>query len=191
MSSMTSPYEYDPREVSIMAACFVVLGVGGGILSSILLDKYQCYLKLLRLILVGSIISCAIAFWALPHRSAPIFCVNISLIGFFLLPIMAIGYSFCAELAYPNSDSLSSGMMMLLSQIFGVGVSYLATFFIEALKQPLAAVALFLGQFICSLLLSLVLKEDLRRLNAGKEGMKEIAADESKLFDDSPNELEE
>ena len=168
MNSITEPYEYSPFDASLMGMAFVCLGVFGGIFFSILLDKYQCYLKMLRIINFGSLFTGAFTFYFLPLGNTFLFCSNMGLLGLFLLPIISIGYSFCAEVAYPVSDSLSSGIMMLTSQIYGTIVSYLATFLIEDLKAPWAALSLFCVQFTLSLLLTFLMKEDLRRLNAGK-----------------------
>merc|ERR1719329_1026596 len=115
MNSITSPYLYSPVDASLMGVSFVIFGVSGGIAFSMMLDKYQCYLKTLQLINLGCVITGGIAFWGLPSGNTIVFCINIGLIGLFLLPIIAVGFAFCAELAYPNSDSLSAGLMMLIS----------------------------------------------------------------------------
>ena len=175
MNSITRPYGYTPLGASLMGVSFVVLGVTGGLVFSIIIDKSQCYLKMLRFINCGSIIAGGLAFWCLPTGNITIFCSNLGMLGLFLLPIIAIGLSFCAELAYPISDSLSSGIMMLTSQVYGTIVSYLATYLIENLNSPLAALGLFSAQFILSLFLTIFLKEDLRRINAGKQGLKQIS----------------
>lgn len=141
MNSITSPYNYTPLDASLMGASFVFAGVIGGILFSVLLDKYQCYTKILRFINFGSLIAGGLALFFLPHGNVYLFCLNMALIGLFLLPIIAVGYSFCAELAYPTSDSLSSGIMMLLSQVFGTIVSYAATILIK--YSPLYTLAMF------------------------------------------------
>merc|ERR1719329_2028571 len=165
MNSITKPYDYTPADASFMGVSFVFAGVIGGIVFSVLLDKYQCYNKMLRIINLGSLIAGGLALYFLPLGNVYLFCLNMALIGLFLLPIISVGYSFCAELAYPTSDSLSSGIMVLLSQIFGTIVSYAATILIEKFNSPLGALAMFCTQFTLSLLLSFVLKEDLRRLN--------------------------
>lgn len=126
---------------------------------------------MLKFINIGCAIVGGILFWGLPTGSTVIACINIAFIGLFLLPIIAVGYSFCAELSYPNSDSLASGLMMLLSQVFGTFVSFAATILIDKVS-PRGALTLFEVQFVASCLLSFVIKEDLRRLNAGRASLK-------------------
>jgi hypothetical protein len=47
-------------------------------------------------------------------------------VGFFLLPIIPLGYGFSIELSYPVSESMTNGVMMLFSQMLGSGVTFLA-----------------------------------------------------------------
>jgi len=176
MNSITDPYGYTPFEASLMGASFVVVGVTGAMVSSVFLDKYQCYNAMLRTSAAGSALTGAVMFWSLPHGNTPIFCANIGVLGLFLLPTISIGYSFCAELAYPVSEALSTGLMMLSSQLAGTVVSYVATAIIDAVS-PLACLAMLLTQFVLALLMSLWVKEDLRRLNVGRDDLKRMAAE--------------
>ena len=108
----------------------------------------------------------------LPSKNAYIFGANVGILGFFLIPIIMTSFSFCAEMTYPVSEALSQGVMVLFSQIYGTGISYLATYMIEQ-DYPLIALTFLICQFCVSAAISLFMTEDLKRLNLGKQDIQE------------------
>lgn len=92
---------------------------------------------------------------------------NIACLGFFILPIIPVGYSFSIELTYPVSEVMSNGIIMLFSQFIGTIVTYVGT--VVAQKDPLYVVMIFGSMIASSGFAALMIKEDLRRLNLGKQ----------------------
>lgn len=131
MNSITSPYGYTPTDASIVGASFVVSGVFGSIFFSFILDYFQCYLLTMRIVLFATIVIGVPIYFTLPHGSTVLFSINIGLLGFFLLPIIMISFSFCSETTYPISEALSQGIIVLFSQIYGTALSYFSTWIIE------------------------------------------------------------
>jgi len=86
-----------------------------------------------------------------------IISINMGLLGACLLPMVSIGLSYCTEIAYPTSETLATGMMLLSAQIMGIGASYLGTYLIEA-YSPLACVTMLLVQFSVAFLATLTVK---------------------------------
>jgi len=84
-------------------------------------------------------------------------CINMGLLGACLLPMVSIGMSYCTELAYPVSEVLATGMMLLSAQVVGIGTSYLGTYLIEAIS-PLACVTMLLIQFTIAFFTTLTIK---------------------------------
>lgn len=115
ISPISEPYGFDPTDASIMGACFVLSGVVGSFMISIMLDKYKCFLKSIRFICFGSLISALGIYFSLKSGKLYLVCVNIGILGFCLLPICSVGYSFCTELTYPISEPMSNGIMTFVS----------------------------------------------------------------------------
>lgn len=44
-----------------------------------------------------------------------LFSINLAFIGFFVIPIIPSSYAFAVELTYPVPESMSNGMMILVS----------------------------------------------------------------------------
>ena len=115
ISPISQPFKFNSSDASIMGASFVLSGVFGSFLISIFLDKYKCFLKAIRFICFGSFISSIGIYFSLNSESLLLACINIGVLGFCLLPICSVGYSFCTELTYPISEPMSNGIMTFVS----------------------------------------------------------------------------
>lgn len=90
--------------------------------------------------------------------------------GFFTLPVIPLGYSFSVELTYPVSEAMSNGIMVLVSQIVGTSVTYLGGYLSHMNEDgPMYVIGLFAVQITIGFLASLMIVEDLRRVNLSKK----------------------
>ena len=169
LNSLVEPYDYTPTDATIIGVAFVCAGMAGSILFSFILDKYHCYVALLRVITLFTSILMAAILYTLPSRNTLLLSINMGLLGLFNVPIIPIGFSLASEITFPVSVTLAQGIFLLLTQSYGTGLSYLATYIIEQMNRPLTVIGIVLCQFILSFLLSFFVKEDLRRLKMGKE----------------------
>lgn len=93
-------------------------------------------------------------------------CINIGILGFFIVPIMPVAFSFAVELTYPVSEALSNGTMGLVSQVLGVLETLLVTKLAEV--DPDLCIYMFLVMISIGCIASIFIKEDLRRINLSK-----------------------
>ena len=140
------------------------------------------------------------SFITLPTSNLFLVLVNISLVGFFLLPIIPLGYGFSIELTYPVSEAMSNGVLMLFSQILGSTVTFLASYLCSLGKVideetgekdstgSKYCLLLFFGMMLTASLASLFVKEDLRRIKITESaklskisGFSTLVTDESGL----------
>lgn len=163
LNPIVSPYHFDAADSSVIGATFIISGLIGSFFFGFLLDKYQKYLLVLRLVCFGTMLSALFIFLTLPSENMFIFDTNIAVMGFFILPIIPVGFSFSIELTFPVSEPMSNGIVMLCSQIVGTGVTYIATKLIS--NSPTSGLYLFMSLITISCLCSLMIKEDLRRIN--------------------------
>jgi hypothetical protein len=102
----------------------------------------------------------------MPSKNFGLFNCNIALFGFFILPIIPVGYSFSIELTYPVSEVMSNGIIMLFSQFMGTILTTVGTNLASSKPHgPLNIIYLFCAMILLSAFASLMVKEDLRRLN--------------------------
>jgi hypothetical protein len=95
--------------------------------------------------------------------------MNIALLGFFLIPIIPIGYGFSVELTYPVSEALSNGLMVFFSQIVGTCITTLGTIIANFHPNRQYCTILFMTMMSIACVSSLFIEEDLRRVNMNKE----------------------
>ena len=163
INTLVRPYNFDTADCSIIGATFITSGLIGSFFFGFLLDKYKKYLLVLRMVCFGTFFSALFVFLTLPSKNMIIFDFNIAVMGFFILPIIPVGYSFSIELTFPVSEAMSNGIIMLFSQIVGTGVTYVSTGLIT--NSPFSGLYLFMGLIALSCFCSLMIKEDLRRIN--------------------------
>ena len=110
--------------------------------------------------------------YTLPSGEMYLIIPNISLLGFFVLPIFSISYTFAVELTYPISEAMSNGIMVFTSQIMGTLVSFAGTAMLEHLPEktgPKATICMFGGIFFVAAFLTIFIKQELLRMNFGKD----------------------
>jgi sugar phosphate permease len=163
INPLVQPYKFDTSDCSVIGATFITSGLVGSFFFGFLLDKYQKYLLVLRIVCFGTLFASLFVFLTLPSEQMIPFDINIAVMGFFILPIIPVGYSFSIELTFPVSEAMSNGIIMLFSQIVGTGVTYVSTNLIA--QSPFSGLYLFAGMIAFSCFCSLMIKEDLRRIN--------------------------
>jgi len=52
---------------------------------------------------------------SLPSGNVTLMAINLAVLGFFMIPIIPLGYSFSVELTYPVSEAMSNGLMVFFS----------------------------------------------------------------------------
>ena len=101
--------------------------------------------------------------YTMPHHDVRLLVVNTSMILFFTIAIIPVGFSFACELTYPVSEPLSNGILMLVSQFGGFVVTILANL-IEAFDHTGNDVLyMFIIQMTIALIMTFFIEEDLQR----------------------------
>lgn len=138
VASVTAPFGYTAVDNSIFGATFIFFGVTGSFVFSILLDKYAKYKLIINIISTFACIFIACAFFTLPSGSVVLFSINLACVGFCVIPIIPSSYAFAVELTYPVPESMSNGMMILVSQIYGASLVSIINFSAPAYYEIIA-----------------------------------------------------
>lgn len=141
---------------------------------------------------ISSCCCICLTYWTLPSGNVALFAINLALIGFSVIPIIPISYSFAVELTFPTPEAMSNGMMILPSQIYGASLGVVAGIICDLPEDkkmgPMYATTLFLASCIIGAIASLFIKEELRRLKP-KEGPKELSYDANGQLLDTESSL--
>jgi MFS family permease len=114
----------------------------GGILNSFFLgsivDKYQCYKKIVTGLCACTVLFMGVTFGTLRSSNHIFFCVNMIFVGASVLPITSISYAFSAELAYPVPDSLANGFMIMIALLWAVCLGLISASICTTYGTPVA-----------------------------------------------------
>ncbi|CAH8861298.1 unnamed protein product [Trichobilharzia szidati] len=105
----------------------IVAGIFGSILGGVILDKTKKFKLVTCAIYILSLIWMAVFTGILYLRSMPLVFVSMFFLGFFMTGYLSLGFELAAELTYPESEGLSSGLLNTSAQIFGLILIHVAT----------------------------------------------------------------
>jgi FLVCR family feline leukemia virus subgroup C receptor-related protein len=162
LSNLYSPFGYSGSDISLIGVVFVVSGLIGAPIYGYILDKTQKYLLALRVICVGTLVCGLMLFITIPAGNIYLLLANCSALGFFLLPIIPVGYSFASEITFPISEAMSNGLMIMSSQLCAIILTPLVTWIIK--KDPISCLYYYMGLTVFAIVLSIFVKENLKRL---------------------------
>jgi len=159
------------QEIGIMGSVSVLLGLVAMLIGGIWIDKTRRY----KLISVGTFLCCTVSllvfFIVVSHsNSFQATFISYCIFGFFSYPYITIGLEYAAEVTYPISEGITSGILLLAANVYGIVFTSLLEFIIEQWGTDVAGyimVGLYLiGQFLC-----LVTNGTLKRYEADKQSI--------------------
>ena len=162
ISSITKPYDFEPKDNSIMGSIFIISGIFGSFTGGLLLDKFSKFKISVIIVSFIGMIFYGLLMISIPSGKLIFAAINFGLIGFFVVPILPICFTFAVELSYPAPEAMSNGMMLLISKIYGAVLGIGAGKLSE--KNPYYSIGLFVMNAVIAAIFSFLVKEDLRRL---------------------------
>ena len=164
LNTLVEPYGFDSADAAVFGGVFITSGLIGSFVASGILDKYAAYKKVTCASCWGTLSFGAMLLGTFETGNLIFVSINIAAMGFFILPILPIGYSFAVEITYPVSEVMSNGTMMLVAQLMGTLLTAI-TSEIHAYHAKLVAPFLIVVVAVPCALCTFI-KQDLRRINA-------------------------
>ncbi len=133
---------------------------------------YKLSVIIISVLSVASTVATAFAFTS---GSSGLVTASCFVIGFSMIPIMAVGFELGVEVTYPIDESYSTGLLMFAGQF--LGIVYVSNCNIDIYKTLISSILItkqgqhgcvvsqliFVGSLFVSVVLSFFVKEDLRR----------------------------
>lgn len=106
------PYGYSDMEIATNAIFLMLAGTCGAITFSLFIKRTYNFSLALRIITVGSTFMLSVlCLWLNSTNAKPITTLIISLLGFFLTPLVPISYDLGCELAFPMGEAMVTGLL--------------------------------------------------------------------------------
>ena len=177
INSLFDLYGITGEQSSIIYAVSSVAGMLASLVISWLLDKYKKF-KLFMIILCisGTVLQALFTFLMELAKSKDfsayaIGLVLYTLVNAIIVPFYTIGMNYACEITYPVGESINGGIMMTMSQLSGIGGTFLCDHFINHNKdKPWISNVILLGFFAISCIFVFLFDEKLDRQEVDKAG---------------------
>ena len=177
INSLFEMYGITGNESNIIYAVSSVAGMLASLLISWLLDKYKKF-KLFMVILCisGTVLQALFTFLMELAKSKDfsayaVALVLYTLVNIIVVPFYTIGMNYACEITYPVGESINGGIMMTMSQLSGIGGTFLCDHFINHNEdKPWISNVILLGFFAISCIFVFLFDEKLNRQEVDKDG---------------------
>ncbi|XP_020841914.1 choline/ethanolamine transporter FLVCR2 isoform X2 [Phascolarctos cinereus] len=143
----------------------VITGMVGAMISGIWLDKTKTYKQTTVVVYSMALVGMVVFTVTLGLGYLWVVFITAGMLGFFMTGYLPLGFEFAVELTYPESEGMSSGLLNVSAQIFGIiftiGQGQLLDHFGTVAGNVFLCAFLALGTLI-----TMFIKADLRRQNA-------------------------
>ncbi|KAF7484087.1 Hypothetical predicted protein [Marmota monax] len=146
----------------------VIAGMLGAVISGIWLDKSKTYKETTLVVYIMTLVGMVVYTFTLSLGHLWVVFLTAGTLGFFMTGYLPLGFEFAVELTYPESEGMSSGLLNVSAQVFGI-------IFTISQGQIIDSYGTMPGNiFLCVFLslgaaLTAFIRADLRRQKANKE----------------------
>jgi hypothetical protein len=165
LNSMLKPYDFSIVDGSTIFVTYMLTGVASAIGFSRYLDHTKEFNRVNRFLCFGAMICTVQLFFTIPSRQLWLVTANTAALGFFMVPVIKISYTYSVELTYPIVEPMSAGMLLFCSYCISTPLAMLVTELI-GVYGPMLAVATLSLMSLISLVASFFIEQDLRRLKS-------------------------
>lgn len=161
----------------------VIAGMFGAMISGIWLDKSKTYKETTLVVYIMTLVGMVVYTFTLNLNHLWIVFITAGSLGFFMTGYLPLGFEFAVELTYPESEGVSSGLLNVSAQVFGIIFTISQGQIIDNYGSVPGNI------FLCVFLalgsaLTAFIKSDLRRQRANKD------APETKVQEEEEEEEE-
>ncbi|XP_006884840.1 PREDICTED: feline leukemia virus subgroup C receptor-related protein 2 [Elephantulus edwardii] len=163
-------FHYPGEEVNAgrIGLTIVLAGMLGAMISGIWLDRSKTYKETTLIVYFMTLVGMVVYTLTLHLGHLWIVFITAGTLGFFMTGYLPLGFEFAVELTYPESEGMSSGLLNVSAQVFGI-------IFTISQGQIINKYGTMAGNiFLCVFLLlgaaiTAFIRADLRRQKANKE----------------------
>lgn len=124
VNEMIMPHGYSNADSGVFGAVFISCGVVGAAVFGSLMKKYRNYRVIMK---VTSAMAFLMTIWFLcmiyRDNYWPLL-LSYGSVGFFMLPLVPISMTNCAECTYPVSEELAMGLLLVGANVAGFGLIF-------------------------------------------------------------------
>ena len=177
INSLFDMYGVSGQQSSIIYAVSSVAGMVSSLVISWLLDKYKKFkLFMIILCILGTVFQAlfTLLLELVESKKLNPYAIGLvlyTLVNMIVVPFYTIGMNYACEITYPVGESINGGIMMTMSQLSGIGGTFLCDHFINHNKnRPWISNVILLGFFAASCVFVFLFDEKLDRQEVEQAG---------------------
>ncbi|CAF1300256.1 unnamed protein product [Rotaria sp. Silwood1] len=157
--------EHASKYAGTIGMLLVIGGIFGSLIGGYILDKSKAYKTVTFGVYVLSFLSMAL-FTATIHLHEYVAFVTMIIVGFFMTGYLPIGFEYGVEITYPENEAISSSLLNVSAQVFGLCITQLQEYLIFKKEKILASNIMLCGALIVGAVITMLIRSPLRRQNA-------------------------
>ena len=163
-------------EKSRLGSLIILVGVVTSTIAGILLNKFHKYILMVRISAIGTAILLGVSTYAFYSQDKIFIAIMLVCSAVTLIPIIPVGIDFASELTFPYEETVVTGFILMTAQAFGflLSLAVLRVIVIDGVENPtpLYGFSLLSGCALLAAVVSLFIREDLRRLSFSRSESK-------------------
>ncbi|XP_014446555.1 feline leukemia virus subgroup C receptor-related protein 2 isoform X2 [Tupaia chinensis] len=146
----------------------VIAGMLGAVISGIWLDRSKTYKETTLVVYIMTLVGMVVYTLTLNLGHLWVVFITAGTMGFFMTGYLPLGFEFAVELTYPESEGISSGLLNVSAQVFGIIFTISQGQIIDNYGTMPGNIFLCVFLFLGATLTAFI-RADLRRQKANKE----------------------
>lgn len=155
------------RYAGIIGMLLVLGGIIGSLIGGYILDKSKAYKKVTLGVYLLSFFS-MVLFTSTIHLHAYIAFITMTIVGFFMTGYLPVGFEYGVEITYPENEAISSSLLNVSAQIFGLCVTQFQEYLIVQKNQVLLSNIMLCIVLIIGTVITALIRSNLHRQQAQK-----------------------
>jgi len=155
----------------------IIVGVITSTFTGYILHKFHKYVLMVRLSAIGTAILLCVSMYAIKIQDGLFIAIVLICAAVALIPIIPVGIDFASELTFPYEETVVTGFLLMSAQAFGflLSLAVLKVIVINGIDnpEPLYGFGILAGCACVAAIISLLIKEDLRRLDFSRTNSQE------------------
>ena len=179
INSLFDKYAVTGQQSSVIYAVSSIVGMVVSIIISYLLDKFKKFkLFMIILCIAGTVFQALFTFLLeiADDKNLNQYAIGLvlySLINAAVVPFYTIGMNYACEITYPVGESITGGIMMTMSQLSGIGGTFLCDHFIQNYDKKWISNVILLAFFVIACVFVFLFDEKLVRSEVDEAGKKD------------------
>ncbi|UJR26610.1 hypothetical protein I4U23_007929 [Adineta vaga] len=157
--------EHASRYVGTIGMLMIIGGIFGSLVGGYILDRSKAYKTVTFAVYVLSFLS-MLLFTSTVHLHEYVAFITMTIVGFFMTGYLPVGFEYGVEITYPENEAISSSLLNVSAQIFGLCTTQIQEYLIFKQRKVLLSNIVLCIILVVGTIITLLIRSPLRRQNA-------------------------